>query len=149
LISSAVIILFSSLFEDSFIFILWLFLPSNICFFLSLRFSFCFSTLHYFFPWLCVPSFLTYSTTIFSKQRGLYFMGLSDVIGEESLSPARIRWRTNVHTVQATCTINPYTGIQMLYWPGSGFLLFNLGKFPLNVGVNITQQWYVRRVNVV
>lgn len=96
LISSAEIILFSSLFADSFFFILWLLLPRNICFFLSLRFSFCLSILHFFFPWLCVPSFLSYSTAIFSKERGLeaiYFMGLSDVIGEESLSPARIRLR--------------------------------------------------------
>lgn len=100
LIFSAVIISFSSLIADSFLFKLWLFLPRNICFFLSLRFSFCISILHFFFPWFCVPSFLTCSKTIFSRELGLeatYLMGLSDVIGEESFFPARVWLRKNVH----------------------------------------------------
>ena len=117
LISCAVIILFSSLFADSFFFILWVFFHRNICFSLFLRFSFCLSILHFFFPWLCVSSFLASIRIFFFKELGLeavYVMDLSDVIGEESLSPPPVSTWEKV-TVQATCTINPLTSTQLLY----------------------------------
>ena len=47
LTSSAIIILFSSLFADSFFFILWVFLPRNICFYLFFKIFFL-----SFYPWL-------------------------------------------------------------------------------------------------
>jgi hypothetical protein len=140
LISSVVIILF--FLPCLQVFLLYsLFLPRNICFFLSVRFSFSLPFLHFFLPWLSVLSFLTDRTTIFSKQRGLeaiYVMGLSDVMGEESLSPVPLEKK---FAVQDTCTIIPYSSKQLLYWPGSVFLPFNLEnslQVHLNIGVNIT-----------